>query len=230
MRRGTRPWTRYTLASCARRPRLRHRRPRRRPDGSFRRLGARWWRWSRSRCAPARSGRSTARRRRRDAARGGLRGAHRHRRSQDQLGQSHRVDCLCGISCPPPMGPVAGRARSGTPRSRCPAPPWTRSSSEYGQPAFAKVDVEGFEATVLAGLSWPLPAPLLRVHHHPARRGARVPRPLGHARGATASTSRWGRVRFSPSTAGSPATPWPPASPPFRSRANSGDVYCVLQR
>ena len=44
--------------------------------------------------------------------------------------------------------------------------------AEYGAPAFAKIDVEGFEDTVLAGLSPAAAGAFLRVHHDPARRGA----------------------------------------------------------
>lgn len=41
---------------------------------------------------------------------------------------------------------------------RMPSVTLDRLIAEYGEPAFAKIDVEGFEAVVLAGLSRPLPA------------------------------------------------------------------------
>ena len=54
----------------------------------------------------------------------------------------------------------------------------------HGVPAFIKIDVEGFEDRVLAGLEPPRAGAVLRVHHHRARcrrtlpRPARRPRPL----------------------------------------------------
>ena len=44
--------------------------------------------------------------------------------------------------------------------------------ARHGAPAFAKIDVEGFEDTVLAGLEPAAAEAFLRVHHDPARRGA----------------------------------------------------------
>jgi FkbM family methyltransferase len=48
----------------------------------------------------------------------------------------------------------------------------------HGRPAFIKLDIEGFEAEALAGLTRPVAGAVVRVHDHPAPGGARLPRPL----------------------------------------------------
>ena len=49
-----------------------------------------------------------------------------------------------------------------------------RLIGDHGRPAFVKIDVEGFEDQVLAGLD-SSPGALLRVHHHRPRRGSECP-------------------------------------------------------
>ena len=99
----------------------------------------------------------------------------------------------------------------------------------FGMPAFAKVDVEGFEDSVLAGLTRPLPAlsfEFTTIQRDVAfrcldRLAALGPYGFDVALGASQALSfgRW-------STQDERAVPI--AGLPHE--ANSGDVYCVLQR
>jgi FkbM family methyltransferase len=101
--------------------------------------------------------------------------------------------------------------------------------AEHGRPAFAKIDVEGFEAAVLAGLSQPLPA--LSFEFTTIQRGVALAcldrlASLGNygfdvALGETQALTfnRW----ISRDDMASHLAALPHA-------ANSGDVYCVLQR
>jgi FkbM family methyltransferase len=101
--------------------------------------------------------------------------------------------------------------------------------AEHGQPAFAKVDVEGFEATVLAGLSRPLPA--LSFEFTTIQREV--------ALACLARLSTLGRYGFDVALGESQALTFNRwiASDDMATHiaalphaANSGDVYCVLQR
>jgi FkbM family methyltransferase len=100
--------------------------------------------------------------------------------------------------------------------------------ARYGTPAFAKIDVEGFEDTVLAGLSQPLPAlsfEFTTIQRDVAQRcldrlaslGAyRFDIALGESQRLT--LERWvSGTEMAAYIAGLPH------------EANSGDVYCVLQ-
>lgn len=99
----------------------------------------------------------------------------------------------------------------------------------HGRPAFAKIDVEGFEAAVLAGLSQPLPAlsfELTTIQRDVAlaclgRLASLGPYAFDVALGESQRLTfdRWvSKDEMSAHVAALPHA------------ANSGDVYCVLQR
>jgi FkbM family methyltransferase len=100
--------------------------------------------------------------------------------------------------------------------------------AQFGAPAFAKVDVEGFEDTVLAGLSRPLPAlsfEFTTIQRDVAKRCLDRLASLGRygfdlALGESQALNfgRW--VSAADMAAHIAALPH---------EANSGDVYCVLQ-
>jgi len=100
---------------------------------------------------------------------------------------------------------------------------------QFGTPAFAKIDVEGFEHTVLAGLSRPLPAlsfEFTTIQRDVAFRSLDRLASLGAygfdiavGESQTLTFSRWvSRADMAAHIAALPHA------------ANSGDVYCVLQR
>jgi FkbM family methyltransferase len=100
--------------------------------------------------------------------------------------------------------------------------------AEHGVPAFAKIDVEGFEDTVLAGLSRPLPAlsfEFTTIQRDVALRCLDRLASLGPygfdvalGESQTLTFNRWiSKADMAAHIAGLPH------------EANSGDVYCVLQ-
>jgi FkbM family methyltransferase len=100
--------------------------------------------------------------------------------------------------------------------------------AEHGSPAFAKIDVEGFEATVLAGLSRPLPA--LSFEFTTIQRDV--------ALACLARLATLGRYGFDVALGESQALTfnrWISSDEmadhisDLPHAANSGDVYCVLQ-
>jgi FkbM family methyltransferase len=96
----------------------------------------------------------------------------------------------------------------------------------HGAPAFVKIDVEGFEAEVMAGLTAPPPALSFEV--------VTAARAAGLAALARARALGYGRFRLSLGESGAWAGDWMDGAAMERilrdlpDAANSGDVYCRL--
>jgi len=99
--------------------------------------------------------------------------------------------------------------------------------TRFGEPAFAKVDVEGFEDTVLAGLSQPLPAlsfEFTTIQRDVAQACIERCVALGYRRyqAALGESQAFAHPQWQSATE---MTRWLSALPV---EANSGDVYAVL--
>jgi FkbM family methyltransferase len=111
--------------------------------------------------------------------------------------------------------------------TRVPALTLDRLIARYGRPAFTKIDVEGFEDRVLAGLSGPLPAlsfEFTTLQRQVALRALEQLQCLGEYRFNACLGESWQNV-FAALQPGEDIARWLEALP---FEANSGDIYCFL--
>lgn len=100
---------------------------------------------------------------------------------------------------------------------------------KHGTPAFVKIDVEGYEAAVLAGLSVPVPAlsfEFTTVQRQVAHACLAACETLGHYR-FNAALGESQRLEFDRWVTAGEITDWIDHLP---HEANSGDIYAVLVR